>query len=205
MKKFKLFNILLILVLVLVMPVVHAHDITLSTDITIPEKISASTKIEVNEDFGEYELYYQWVAMDAEDYETYSDYLEQQLALEVPGNDATDAEIKEYKEEVAEYEKSKVALKPGYDDEKWAKSNNGTVPFNLETEGVEEGDPYVLWVKAVSTEDDSKVIYNERLIPYAIPEENVESPETNDNVAIITVLTVAAAGLMVVSYKKSRA
>lgn len=210
MKKFKLFNILLIMIMVLAMPVVYAHDVTLAGDdiIPIPDQLSSSTKIEVAESFGEYKLYYQWVAMDESDYESYSELLEAQLAVPNPGTNASQEEKEAYDEAVLGYEASKNALKPGYVESDWVESKDGTVPFNKNLEGVENEDPYILWIKVVSTTNETNVIFEERLILYSSDlkqEENVENAETSDSILVIGVLTVAAVGLMAVSYKKSRA
>lgn len=207
MKKFKLFNILLIMIMALAMPIVYAHDVTVSNYIKIPEIITASTKIEVEDDFGEYELYYQWVAMDQSDYDSYRDLLKAQLELTNPGENASQDEKDAYDEELMEYEASKIALKPAYIEEKWVKSEDGTVPFNESLEGIEENAPYVLWINAVSKEDSNNQIYQERLILYNtnLVSDDIENAKTSDSILVIGLLTVAAIGFMTISYKKSRA
>lgn len=210
MKKFKLFNILLIMIMVLAMPVVYAHDVKLAGDdiIPIPEKLNGLTKIEVAESFGAYKLYYQWVAMEDTAFKDYMDYSNAQSQLPVPGANATDQEKQEYEEELMAYEQEKTRVKPAYVEGKWTESKNGTVPFNQPLEGVEKNDPYVLWVKAVSTEDASVEIYEERLILYSaelVVEENVENAETSDGILMVGLLAVATLGVMAVSYKKSKA
>lgn len=210
MKKIKLFSILLIIAMVFCGPIVYAHDVTLAEDgmITIPDKISASTKIEVKESFGDYKLYYQWVGMSDQQYDAYLDLLNLQKALKVPSSNAAKEEIEEYESELLAYEASKTEIKPSYVEADWTESTNGTVPFNKNPEGVEEGDPYVLWVKAVNLEDETKVMYEERLILYAIPEDieqDIENADTSDSILVIGALAIAAVGLVAVSYKKSRA
>ena len=208
MKKIKLFNILLIIAMIFSMPIVYAHNISLAGDdiIPIPDKLNATTKIEVAESFGKYKMYYQWVAMSDKDYADYMDFLQAQLDLPNPGANASNQEKQEYEQELLQYEASKTAVKPEYVEKDWTESKDGTVPFNKELEGVEEGDPYVLWIKAVNAEDEE--IFEERLVLYnanLVLEEDVENAETSDGILIVGLLAVAAIGVMAISYKKSRA
>lgn len=208
MKKIKLFNILLIIAMIFSMPIVYAHNISLAGDdiIPIPDKLNGTTKIEVAESFGKYKMYYQWVAMSDKDYADYMDFLQAQLDLPNPGANATNQEKQEYEEELLQYEASKTAVKPEYVDADWTESKDGTVPFNKELEGVEEGDPYVLWIKAVNEKDEE--IFEERLVLYnadLVLEEDVENAETSDEILVVGLLSVAAMGVMAISYKKSKA
>lgn len=208
MKKIKLFNVLLIVAMIFSMPIVYAHNISLAGDdiIPIPDKLNATTKIEVAESFGQYKMYYQWVAMSDAAYGDYMDFLQAQLDLPNPGANASNQEKQEYEQELLQYEASKTAVKPEYVEKDWTESKDGTVPFNKELEGVEEGDPYVLWIKAVNAEDEE--IFEERLVLYnanLVLEEDVENAETSDGILIVGLLAVAAMGVMAISYKKSRA
>lgn len=210
MKKVKLLSIMFIIAIMFMLPVVHAHSVILAKDgmITIPDKITETTKIEVAESFGEYKMYYQWVAMNDSDYEDYLELLELQQELEVPGSNATSEEIAEYESEMLGYEASKTAVKPAYIEGEWTETSDGTVAFNKNPEGIEEGDPFVLWIKVVNLQDETKIMYDERLILYAIPEgieDDVTNADTSDNILVIGALAVVAVGIMMVSYKKSRA
>jgi len=218
MKKIKFISVLLILSVLFSMPIVFAHNVELAGDdmIVIPDLISKTTEIKVNESFGEYNMYYQWVSMDDEAYESYLAFIESQKLVPVPGVNATAQEIQEYENTMEGYENSKNALKPVYVEEDWKETSNGTVPFNKSIEGVNEEDPYVLWIKVASKKDAANIIYEERVILYdaelALTEEEKEAEkeeeknaETSDNILIIGILTVATVGLMAISYKKSKA
>ena len=210
MKKTKIFKLLLVVAMILSMPIVYAHNVTLAGDniIPIPEKLNSLTKIQVAESFGEYKMYYQWVAMSEEDYNSYMEYLDLQSQVENPGADATDEEKQDYEEQLMLLEEEKIKVKPSYDNNKWTETKDGTVPFNEKLEGVETGDPFVLWIKAVSAEDESNVIYEERLILYQsnlVKEEKEENAQTSDGILVVGLLSIAALGFMAVSYKKSRA
>lgn len=208
MKKTKIFKLLLGVAMILSMPIVYAHNVQLVGDniIPIPEKLNSLTKIQVAESFGEYKMYYQWVAMSAEDYNSYMEYLDLQSQVENPGEDATDEEKQAYEEEMKGYQDEALRVTPTYDDKKWTESKDGTVPFNEPLEGVENGDPYVLWIKAVNADDE--VIYRERIILYNAElkeEEKVPNADTSDSILIVGLLTATVVGVMAVSYKKSRA
>ena len=210
MKKFKLFNILLILALFFMIPTAYAHDIATDPDkiITIPELITDSTKIEVDNSYGDYVMYYQYVKMNSNLYEKYNTILEEQknYAKEnKPGENATASEIADYNSVMGEYEASKNALKPGYVGENFKTTQDGTVPFyDKSSASTEVAEPYVLWIK-ITNIDGEDVVYDEKLVLYKAPEEDVTSPETSDNIMIIGILAVSAIGLMALSYKKSRA
>ncbi len=210
MKKFKLFNVLLILAMFFIMPTAYAHDVVLDTDdvITIPQQLSDSTKIEIDESYGEYNLYYQYVKMDKTVFEQYKAIEEEELEYEKehrPSNDASNEEKIAYNNEIAEYEASKQALKPGYVEADWIPSDDGTVPFQVK-DGieVEDKDAFVLWIKVTKKTGDKNPIYDEKLIIHSVVEEE-PSPSTSDNILVIGILTVAVIGLMTVSYKKARA
>lgn len=216
MKKFKLFNILLILAMIFCMPIAYAHDIELDEDniVTIPldknNQLSSSTKVEVDESFGEYKLYYQYVRFEGSEYESFLNIHEEELQYvseNEPDEDATDTEKEEYAEAIADYEASKKALKPGYVEANWQPSKNGTVPFVKKSgEEVKENDAYILWVK-VTNEDGSEEVYDELWVLYneGMELDEEKSAQTSDNIMIVGVLIAAFAGVMVLSYKKSRA
>lgn len=215
MKKFKLFNILLILVMFFMIPTVYAHNIEVDTNdvIKIPldskDQIASTTKIVVNESYGEYNLYYQYVKMDKDVLEQYLSIENEQLEYEAenrPNDNASNAEIIAYNNEMAQYEASKQALKPGYVEADWILSDDGTVPFQVK-EGVEveDKDAFVLWIKVTKKTEDKNPVYDEKLIIHNVVEEDVQSPSTSDNILVIGILAVAVIGLMTVSYKKSRA
>lgn len=210
-KKIIMLNILTIMAMLFMAPVAYAHDVTTSTKITIPLDLNSKVKIQVDESFGKYELFYQYVSMDDDDYDAYMELEEEQIAYmseHKPGSDATETEIAEYKSIMRAYEDDKNNYKPEYDETKWTKSTDGTVKFNVK--GASEGEPFVLWVKVVSTEDeDLEPIFNEKVITYDVKMESEEpdeqSPATSDNMLIIGVFAVAAVGLLAISYKKVRA
>jgi len=209
MKKFKLFNILLILALFFMIPTVYAHNIELDPDsiITIPNQITSSTKIGVDNSFGDYTMHYQYVKMDSNLYEQYETILEEQREFQaenMPGEGASAKEIESYNAVMKEFEDSKKALRPGYVEADWKTSTDDTVPFyDNDSASTDKKEPYVLWVKVTNEED---TVYDDKLVLYQAPiEEDVISPETSDNIMIIGVLAVTVVGLMALSYKKSKA
>lgn len=213
----KLFNILLILTAIFMMPTVYAHDIELDRDdiVEVPldskNQLSGSTKVLVDESFGEYDLYYQYVKFQGNEYESFLsihqaelEYIEQYK----PSEDATEQEKQDYYDEIVEYESSKKVLKPGYVEADWIKSTNGTVPFIKENgDEVKEGDPYILWVKAVKKTNSEEAVYDELWVLYNVGMESdeIKNSETSDNILIIGVLLVATLGTVALSYKKVRA
>lgn len=215
MKKIKMFNILLALAMFFMTPIVYAHNVELDPDdvVGIPldakGQLADTTVIEVDDSFGEYDLYYQYVKMDAGDFQEYVSIETEELEYAEenrPGSDASNDEKLEYRNTISEYEASKTALKPKYDDSNWVLSNDGTVSFIVGDDvDYNKGDPFVLWVKVVDKEGDKDPIYEEKLIVYNIDEPDVNSPATSDNMLIIGIFAVAAIGLLAISYKKVRA
>lgn len=210
----KLFGFLLMLSVLCLLPVVHAHDIVIDPDdvikVAVDDKgqISSKTKVVVDESFGEYTLSYQYVLFSGDAYDSYNEFLQAQLTYEKeskPDEDASTDVIKAYQEKMESFENSKRAVTPGYDESKWIESKDGTVPLDAEAIKNAKGDEvYALWVKVTSKADATKVVYEDNVVIYQIAEEET-SPSTSDNVLVIGLLAVASMGFVALSYKKSRA
>jgi len=212
MRNKKILNVCLILLMLLAMPVVHAHDITLAEEgtIVIPDELNAKTKIIINKDITDYKMYYQWVEMPEENYKSYMNILQAQEVYakeENPGADSSDAAQKEYEDAIQEYENQKNKEKPVYVENEWEESKDGTVPFNKPTEGIKTEEPYVLWIKVIDEDDSENPLYEERLILYssALTNDDIPNASTSDNIVVIGVLSAVAVAFMMISYKKSKA
>lgn len=221
MKKFKLFNILLALMLVFTMPVVYAHDIETDEDVitiepVIDNNIYSGSKINVASSFGEYTLYYQYVQISNDDYKSYRTILEEALKYqeeENPGSSASDKDKEAYEEELQTYNDSMQEILPGYDEDKWVETTDGTIELDLTKvpENSEFGEqPYVLWIKVVSKSDDTKISYSDEVVlakrqVVSTDESNEENAKTGDEIIYIALGAVALAGIMVISYKKANA
>lgn len=211
MKKFSLFSLLLVFAFAFMIPTVYAHDIETDPDriITFPlnekDEIYSGSKIQVNDSYGEYKLYYQYVEMTDEVYEQYMAIHEEHLKFEEENRPADDAEpdvIEDYNKKFEEYEKSKQALLPAYVEDDWVESTDSTV--KLDTTDIKEVKHYNLWVK-ITDENDENAVYDDQVITYdpnAVSEDDVPSPETSDNIILIGVGAILIAGIMFVSYRK---
>ncbi len=220
MKKFKLISIVLAFIVFVTMPVVYAHEVELSSDIiTIPttseSAIWKGTKVQIASSYGEYNFYYQYVVITDEQYKNYIGIKEEQKKYEAehkPVAGATKEEQNAYEEEMKNYEKSKEGILPSYDDKKWIASSDNTVPIDEEKNT--EPAKYVLWVKVESkTGTDKNAKYNDLVVVYnptTKSDDNSKSeeeanPSTSDNIILFAAGAALIAGVMVVSFKKSRA
>lgn len=222
MKKFNLFSILLVLSMLFLMPIGYAHDITISNKIGITNldgTIYSGSKILVDDSVGEHKTYYQYVQISNSVYKAYEEKNNEQIAwrqafLEENNienlDEASDDLKKQHNETVSQYEAEKEALLPAYQEGKWIESNDKTVKLDLtKIPSNELGfQPYVLWIKVEPTAANEASIYNDfvvRATPETSAEENVESPNTGDEIIYIAVAAVALAGIMIISYKKANA
>lgn len=213
MKNLKRLSVLLVLVMFLFVPVAFAHEVTLDTAniITMPNNdgyMSGQSKVVIAESFGDYNLSYQYVKISSDAYESYSNLLEQQREHQknnLPSSSASEAEKLAYEEEMANYERSKQAALPEYDNTKWVSSSDNTVP--LDTKGITSESQYVLWVRVAKKTGSSTPVYQNKVVIYrpSTTGDNEESPKTGDNIVLFGVAALAIAGIMVVSYKKSHA
>lgn len=212
MKKFNVFSLLLVLAMVFMIPTAYAHEIETDPDniITIPltaqDEMYSGTKVQVDDSYGEYKLYYQYVEMTDEVYNQYMAILEEQRNYEKenrPSDDAEDDVIEAYNKKMAEYEDSKQALLPAYVEDDWVVSSDSTT--KLDTSNITEVKHYNLWVKITDTSDENAV-YDDLVVNYdpsiGTSEDEVPSPETSDNIWLIGLAALAIGGIMVVSYKK---
>ena len=212
MKKFNLFSLLLVFAFAFMIPTVYAHEIETDPDniITIPltaqDEMYSGTKVQVDDSYGEYKLYYQYVEMTDEVYEQYMAILEEQRNYEKenrPSDDAEDDVIEAYNKKMAEYENSKQALLPAYVEDDWIASSDSTV--KLDTTNVTEVKHYNLWVKITDT-SDANAVYDDLVVSYdpnaGSSDDNVPSPETSDNIWLIGLGAVIIGGIMIVSYRK---
>lgn len=212
MKKFNLFSLLLVFAFAFMIPTVYAHEIETDPDniITIPltaqDEMYSGTKVQVDDSYGEYKLYYQYVEMTDEVYEQYMAILEEQRNYEKengPSDDAEDDVIEAYNKKMAEYENSKQALLPAYVEDDWIASSDSTV--KLDTTNITEVKHYNLWVKITDT-SDANAVYDDLVVSYdpnaGSSDDNVPSPETSDNIWLIGLGAVIIGGIMIVSYRK---
>lgn len=212
MKKFNLFSLLLLFAFAFMIPTVYAHEIETDPDniITIPltaqDEMYSGTKVQVDDSYGEYKLYYQYVEMTDEVYEQYMAILEEQRNYEKenrPSDDAEDDVIEAYNKKMAEYENSKQALLPAYVEDDWIASSDSTV--KLDTTNITEVKHYNLWVKITDT-SDANAVYDDLVVSYdpnaGSSDDNVPSPETSDNIWLIGLGAVIIGGIMIVSYRK---
>lgn len=221
MKRLKLISILLAFVVFVSMPVAYAHEVELSSDIiTIPttseSAIWKGTKVEIASSYGEYNFYYQYVEISDEQYKSYKGIREEQEKYEKenkPVAGSTKEQQEKYEEEMKNFEQSKEDILPPYDDKKWIASSDNTVPID-ETKNTEPAN-YVLWVKIESkTGTDKNAKYNDMVVIYnpttnsgtkEEKKENETNPSTGDNIVLFAAGAILITGIMVVSFKKSRA
>jgi len=227
MKKFRLLNILLILTFVFTMPVVYAHEIPVDkNNIKVQDvagTIYSGSKIEVDTDkigFEEYELYYQYVIIENDAYESYMEVLKKQTQYTenfLKDNNLTKVEdassdLKEsYNAAIEGYVEEAEEKLPAYVEENWVESTDGTTKLDL-TEVPENSlgyQPYSLWIKVVPKEDGKDAVYNDIVVTAkkqaADSELQEENASTGDNIMWIGICALALAGIMVVSYRKSNA
>lgn len=227
MKKFKLFNILLIIMLVFSMPVVYAHDVAVDkTNIKIEEvddKIYSGSKIIVNSEalgIDKYEIYYQYVPISDAAYESYDETLQAQIAASneflkekniTDINDADAEDKKDYFDAMEAYEESKEKELPTYVEANWLKSTDGTAPFDLDKlpDGEKEEYPYVLWIRVKGSDEAAGAVYSTKVVIVSNEKEDSELEEENaktgDEILFVGLGIAVVAGVMIISYKKVNA
>lgn len=228
MKKLKLFNILLIVAFLFTMPVVHAHEVTLSNeDIKIQSvdgKIYSGSKIVVNTDkitFKEYNVSYQYVTVEDAVYSNYlekhneqMEYIESFLKDNnlTKIEDGTQEQISAYNAAVKALEDDKQGVLPGYTESNWVESRDNTTVLDLtEVPKREDGkeQPYVLWIKVASTKEGEGVHYANQVVlakhQDKDPELKEDNSKTGDEMILVAVGAALVLGVMVVSYKKANA
>lgn len=222
MKKFRLLNILVILLLIVSMPTVYAYD-TESVNVdkenitieSIDQNIYSGSTIKISEtlanQLGKYKLYFQYVSISDDAYKKWKDVYDKEKEwaenflkdknvdsyTKLTGDDKT-----EYNTSIAEYEKEKEELLPLYKDSSWIESTDNKAPLDLKT--IPEGtQPHVLWIK-VEPEGNEQSVYNDFVV---LPkgEKKEELPKTGDNMLFVGLGAILVAGIAIVSYKKINA
>ena len=231
MKKFKLLNILLVILFLFSMPIVHAHEVDVKNQAIKIDKsagsVNSRSKILVDleklglEENTKYTLSYQYVIISNEAYNNYveEDKRQQQTIknfLEYNNlqkiEDTQDPElIQEYNTNVKAHEDNKEGYLPTFAESNWIQTEDATAVLD-ETKipdnelGIQ---PYVLWMR-VRTDDGS--YYGTQVITVDVPkkeenkdESNQENAKTGDEIMWVVLGALAISGLMIVSYKKVNA
>ncbi len=211
MKKISYLVLSFLLAVTLMVPV-YAHNVTLDDEgiITMPDGDypSGSAKVTIDESYGEYALTYQYVELNDDDYNSYMAILEEQndyKAKDLPGDKDSQKDKENYESVIADYEKSMQDILPGYVNNNWRNSENGSLP--LDTTGIDSEKHYVLWVRVTATSGELNAVYQNKVVTYKpnTANDNVSSPSTGDNTILILLAAITIGGVMFISYKKAHA